>query len=264
MINDEPRNAIMTPTGMDQTSPPIEQAPVQTMEPYSPPAGLAGPTPLSHPSPAWSTVVARRPRRLWTVALAVALLVSVGGIGILYVDDTNNQATIRDMTTKNESLTGQNQNLNDQLKVTQGQLTVSRQQVTDLSTELQHPTLGVWNVPMTLHSSDEYLSSTVPDTFTYHLKLTSSGPMNVSILSTQNFTAAIRCIDNGAGNTDYCMHHNGSAWGVSSVRSVNYDFTLAEGCAGYLAIITAPSQVTITPDVTVTYNPAATATGACR
>jgi hypothetical protein len=117
---------------------------------------------------------------------------------------------------------------------------------------------------MTLHSPTEYLSSTVPDTFTYHMKLTSNGRMDVSILSTQQFRDAILCVNNGVGNTDYCMHHSGSTWGALGVTSVNHDFNLAEGCAAYLAIITAPAPVTVTPDVTVTYNPASTATGACR
>jgi len=250
----------MTPTGMDQLSPPAEQVMVHSLEDY--PAPLPAPRPPI--TPGWRAAVSTRQRRLWTAALAAALLVTAGGIGLLYLDDTNNQATIRDLNTKNESLTGRNQNLADQLKVTQGQLTVSRQQVTDLTSELQHPTLSVWNVPMTLNGPIYYLSSTVPDTFTYHLKLTSNGPMDVSILSTQQFKDAILCVNNGLGNTDYCMHHSGATWGVLGVRSVNYDFTLAEGCAAYLAIITAPNPVTITPDVTVTYNPAAAVTGACR
>jgi hypothetical protein len=59
------------------------------------------------------------------------------------------------------------------------------------------------------------------------------------------------------------MHRSGSVYGALNVTSVNYDFTLAEGCAAYLAVITAAGPVTITPDVSVTYNPASAATGAC-
>lgn len=257
MTIDAPGSEIISP-GMDQLSPPVDQV-------VAPPVDAYAPAPMpSRLGDSWRTLVAQPGRRLWTIALAAALLVSAGGIGLLYVDDTNNQAAIRDLTTRNESLTGRNQNLADQLKVAQGQLTVSRQQVTDLTNQLQHPTLGVWNVPMTIHGSSEYLSSTVPDTFTFHLKLVSTGPMDVSILSTENFKNAILCVENGQGDTDWCMHHNGAAWGVWRVTSVNHDFNLAEGCAAYLAVITAPSQVTITPDVSVTYNPASSATGACR
>jgi hypothetical protein len=204
-----------------------------------------------------------RERRLWTAALAAALLLTVGGLGILYADDTTNQATIRSLITQNESLTGRNQNLQDQLTITLGKLTASQSQVTSLSAELQHPTLGVWNVPAQLHNSTEYLSSTVPDTFTYHLKLTSSGPMSVSILSTTQFRDALLCVVNGRADTNWCMHHNGAAYGALNVTSVNHDFNLAEGCAAYLAIITAAGPVTVTPDVSVTYNPASGPTGAC-
>jgi len=103
----------------------------------------------------------------------------------------------------------------------------------------------------------------VPDTFTYHLKLSSSGPMSVSILSIHQFGDAVRCVETGRGSTNYCMHHSGSANGWLNTTSVNYDFHLAEGCAAYMTVITAAGNVTVTPDVSVTYNPATSATGAC-
>jgi hypothetical protein len=242
---------------VDTTSPATENASLQPPEAYSPPPEISGVI-----SRRASTYIPRE-RRLWTAALAAALLLTAGGMGILYADDTTNQATIRSLLTQNESLTGRNQNLHDQLTITQGKLTASQAQVTSLSAELQHPTLGVWNVPAQLHNSTEYLSSTVPDTFTYHLKLTSSGPMSVSILSTTQFRDALLCVVNGRADTNWCMHHSGAAYGVIGVTSVDHDFNLAEGCAAYLAIITAAGPVTITPDVSVTYNPASGPTGAC-
>lgn len=246
----------MAATQMETMSTPADQAVVQPLEPYPPPASSA-------PASSWTTVRIPRERRLWTAALAAALLISAGGLGFLYIDDTSNQASIRALNTANQSLTGRTQNLQDALTVTQGKLTASQAQVDSLSTELKHPTLGVWNVPMTLHSSSEFLSATVPDTFTYHLKLKSTGPMSVSILSTSQFKDAILCVYNGRGNTNWCMHHSGAAHGELGVTSVDYDFNLAQGCAAYLAVITADRQVTVTPDVTVTYNPASSATGSC-
>jgi hypothetical protein len=242
---------------MDTTPATEEGTSLQPPEPYSPPAVS---TPFSSVR---ASVYVPRERRLWTAALAAALLVTAGGLGFLAVDDMTNQATIHSMTIANESLTGRNQNLQDALTVTHNQLTASQGQVDSLSAELKHPTLGVWNVPVQLHNNTEYLSSTVPDTFTYHLKLTSSGPMSVSILSTTQFRDALLCVYNGRGVTNYCMHRSGSVYGALNVTSVNYDFTLAEGCAAYLAVITAAGPVTITPDVSVTYNPASAATGAC-
>ena len=210
-----------------------------------------------------ASVYVPRERRRWTAALAAALLVTAGGLGLLYVDDTNNQSTINSLTLANESLTGRSQNLQAALTVTHAQLTASQAQVDSLSAELKHPTLGIWNVPEQIHNNTEYLSSTVPDTFTYHLKLTSNGPMSVSILSTQNFKDAILCVTNGRADTNWCMHHSGAVQGFLSVTSVNYDFSLAEGCAAYLVVITAARPITVTPDVSATYNPAATATGSC-
>jgi hypothetical protein len=210
-----------------------------------------------------ASVYVPRERRRWTAALAAALLVTALGVGLLYVDDTNNQSTINSLTIANESLTGRSQNLQAALTITHNQLTASQAQVDSLSAELTHPTLGIWNVPMQIHDSTEYLSSTVPDTFTYHLKLSSNGPMSVSILSTTQFKDAILCVNSGRGDTNWCMHHSGATHGFIGVTSVNYDFILAEGCAAYLVVITAARPITVTPDVSATYNPAAAATGSC-
>lgn len=244
-------------TQVDTTPAAEEATSLQPPEPYSAPAAN---TPYN---PARAAEYVPRRRRLWTAALAAALLITAGGLGFLAVDDMNNQATIRSLTSANESLTGRTQNLQDALTVTHNQLAASQSQVDSLSAELKHPTLGVWNVPAKLSTSMQYLSSTVPDTFTYHLKLTSSGPISVSILSTSQFKDALQCVVNGRGTTYWCMTYSTVTYGVFGVTSVNHDFTLAEGCAAYLAIITATGPVTITPDVSVTYNPAPGPTGAC-
>jgi hypothetical protein len=241
------------------TTPPAapEQGSLQPTETYYPPAP---------PSPFTSvraSVYVPRERRLWTAVLAAALLVAAGGLGILYVDDTNNQNANRALTSQNEQLTGQAQNLQTALTSTETKLTASQNQVSNLTTELAHPTLGIWNVPQTITGSSFYLAAGVPDTFTYHLKLTSSGPISVSILSIHQFGDAVRCVETGVGTTNYCMHHSGSAVGWLNVTSVDSDFHLAEGCAAYLAVITASSSVTVTPDVSVTYNPASAPTGSC-
>ncbi len=254
----------MNPSDMDQLSPPTEQttlAPPEPYAPYTPP-----PAPIQYATPSRrSSVFKNTERRWWTAALAASLLVSATGIGLLYMDDTNNQSRVNSLTLQNESLTGRTQNLNDQLTVTKSQLEVSRGQVTKLEAELAHPTLGIWNTQETLNGPNEWLSSTVPDTFTYHLVLKSSGPMDVSILSDSQFQLAVVCMYNRSASADWCLHHNGAKIGKLGVTSVNEDFTLAEGCAAYLAVISVPSgSVTITPNVTATYNPAATATGDCK
>jgi hypothetical protein len=210
-------------------------------------------------------VTARVPssRRWWTAALALVMIVAAGGLALIYNDDQNAQSANRALTTQNESLQGQILGLQGQLTTTQGNLSAAQTDLAAVRAELAHPSLGIWNVSETLPNANYRLAAGVPDTFTYHLRLTSSGPMDVSILSVDQFTQAVICVENGVGNTDYCMHHSGATNSWLGVTSVNSDFHLAEGCAGYMLIITAPSRVTVTPNVSVTYNPASHATGTC-
>ena len=107
----------MTSADMDQV----------TVEPQDAPAPIiAAPTPrpLRNPS-AWLPRLQMGERRWWTAALAATLLITAFGLGVLYVDDSNNQAAVRSLTTQNESLTGRNQILMDQLKSTQTNLTAT-------------------------------------------------------------------------------------------------------------------------------------------
>ena len=254
------RDEIMAPA-MEVTTPSTQEANPETAlapaEPYTSPFETA---------PArsqWAPVNMARSRRFWTAALAAALLLTVGGVGVLYVDDANNQNANRALTSQNEQLTGRTQNLQTALTTTQNKLTTSQDQVSSLTAELAHPTLGIWNVPQAISGSTYYLAAGVPDTFTYHLKLKSSGPMSVSILSIHQFGDAVSCVQNGRGSTNYCMHHSGSANGWLSVTNITFDFHQAEGCAAYLLVITAAGPVTVSPDISVTYNPASSATGAC-
>ena len=259
MTTDGAGGGIMTPTDMDQMTTPAEPAEVQPAEPYSPPPA---PRPSRTPS-AWMPMFELRDRRWWTVALAATLLISALGVGLLYLDDSSNQATIRSLNTANESLTGRNQILQDQLKTTQTNLTATLGELAQTKAELEHPHLTIWNVSQPLKGSTWYLAGGIPDTFTYHLEATSTGPMSVSILTLEQWAKAIECVDNGIGTTNYCMHHSGAIASWLGVTSVNYDFHLAEGCADYVSVFTSASSITVRPNVSVTYNPSTSATGAC-
>jgi hypothetical protein len=240
---------------VEQASQPIEPLAV---EPYQ-----------ARPVSSWTAERRVWPRiaipaaRRWTLALAGALLVAVVGIGLLYADDTNNQATIHSLTLHNESLTGRNLTLEDQLKATQTNLTASLGELAKTKAELEHPHLSIWNVPQQIKGSTWYLAGGIPDTFTYHLEATSTGPMSVSILTFEQFGQAIACVNNGAGTTNYCMHHRGTVHSWLNITNINFDFHDAEGCADYMAVFTSGQTVTITPNVSVTYNPANHSTGAC-
>jgi hypothetical protein len=257
MTTDAPEGAIMATTPVDQLT---EQDSLTPPDAYMAPAP---PRALRRPS-AWKPMFQTWERRRWTAALAAALLVTAIGVGLLYSDDTNNQATIRGLQTTNESLTGRNQILLDQLKTSQANLTATLGELATTKAELAHPKLVLWNFPQQIKDSSWYLAGGIPDTFTYHLEAKSSGPMSVSILTLEDFSKALQCVDYGSGNTNWCMHHSGTpanSW--LSVTSVNYDFHMAEGCADYVVVFTSATAITVTPNVSVTYNPATSLTGAC-
>jgi hypothetical protein len=232
-----------------------------TLQVAPPQAVVPAPRIAEYARPVYSQ--AGKGRRWWTAALAFAVLVTGGGLALLYNDDRGYQNQARSLTSDNESLQGQILGIQGELTSTKGSLSTAQSDLAAVRAQLAHPHLGIWNVRQTLQGPTYYLAAGVPDTFTYHLRLKSTGAMNVSILSFDQFSSAVKCIENGAGDTNWCMHHSGSAYGTLGVTSVTYDFHQAEGCAAYLVVITAPSKVTITPDVSVTYNPASRATGTC-
>ncbi|TMC52275.1 MAG: hypothetical protein E6J20_12650 [Chloroflexi bacterium] len=249
----------MTPTEMDQTTKPADRADLQPADQYLPAPSRLG----TAPRPAWLTTFQRHERRWWTVALAATLLVTALGLGLLYADDQSNQAAVRSLTTHNESLTGRNQILLDQLKASQTNLTATLGELAKTKAALEHPQLTIWNVPQQIKGPNYYLAGGVPDTFTYHLQATATGPMSVSIITLQEWAKAVECFDYTQSTTHYCMHHQGAVWSSLGVTSVNYDFHLAEGCADYIAVFTAATPITVTPNVSVTYSPATSATGDC-
>ena len=241
---------VESPPLADHASDPLPPPPTE------PPAAELPPPPLQVPPP--GRQVRRKPNLLWYGALFVALVVTLGGFGLLYTDDMSWQRQTHDLMKQNAALSAQ-------LLTAQTSLADTQKQVTDLQAQLQHPHLGIWNVQQKIDGADWYLAGGVPDTFTYHLSATADGPMSVSILTFEQFAAAIECVNNGAGSTNYCMHHSkkGTVKSWLNVTSVSYDFHEAEGCANYMVVFTAANPVTVRPDVSVTYNPAATFTGDC-
>src|SRR5260370_41069921 len=167
----------MSRTPVETTPPATAEDSLQPAQDYS---RLAEVTPFRSVR---TSVYVPRERRLWTAALAAALLITAGGLGILYVGDTNYQNADRALTLQNEELTGKSQNLQTALATTQGKLTASQHQVTDLTPELAHPTLGIWNVPQAISGSRFYPPAGVQDTLPYHHKLAANCPMPVRLFA---------------------------------------------------------------------------------
>lgn len=232
-----------------------------TAEPLPPlePVYSAQISPAYTPPPPMPPLRARR-SGLWYASLLVAVVVTLGGLGLLYQDDVSWQHQAADLRSQNGSL-------HEQLLTTQTDLRTAQGTITELKAAALHPSLGIWNVAQRIDGPAYYLAGGVPDTFTYHLVATSTGPMSISIVTFEQFAAATECVHTGSGDTNTCMHRplvkNGIAKTFANVTSVNYDFHGAEGCADYLAVFTAASAVTVHPDVSVTYNPAPTFTGDC-
>jgi hypothetical protein len=257
----EPQGAIMAPGQMAGSTTHTEQDELEAAGLYTPPLGRRT---TARQTPTWMAALRSQERRWWTVALAATIVVSVTAIGLLYVDDSNKQAAIRSLQTSNESLTGRTLILSDQLKATQTNLTATLGKLATTQAQLDHPTLVTWSKAQTIPDNTTYLASGIPDSFTLHLQLTSTGPMDVSIVTIEAFAAGVDCVRNGVSVTDYCLHHQqGIDTTFLGKTSINFDFHKAEGCADYIVVVTAPSAVTITPNVSVTYNPASGPTGAC-
>lgn len=259
MTNSDPGGAIMAPGEMAGTTAHTDQDELEAAGLYTPPLRRG----TAARPPAWASVFDAQERRWWAIALAAVVIVSGSAVGLLYADDANKQATIHSLQTSNESLTGRTLILSDQLKATQTNLTATLGELAKTKAQLDHPTLVTWNTPQTIKDNTAYLAAGVPDTFTLHLQVTSSGPMSISILTIEEFAAGVQCVRNGVAVTNWCMHHQNSEISWLDRTSVNYDFHKAEGCADYIVVMTAASAVTVTPNISVTYNPASGPTGAC-
>jgi hypothetical protein len=202
--------------------------------------------------------------RMWTATLAAALLFTAGGLAFVYLDDANYQNQANLLNKQNQALKAQNQAVQAQLLTTQTNLNATLGELATLRSELDHPDLTIWNYPQEIKGPDWYLAGGAPDTFTYHLNATSNGPMSISILTLEDFAQAIACVQNNVGVVNYCMHHSGSPYRTwLTVTSVAFDFHAAEGCADYVVVFTSAQDITVTPNVSVTYNPASSLTGAC-
>ncbi len=132
-------------------------------------------------------------------------------------------------------------------------------EVQALKIQISNPTLTTWTscTQPCYMAPGSWRVGGVPDTFDFNVSFTATVPITVYILTFQqyvqfaNCTGSISCV-----TTAYTQY--GPA--TSLQGSV---FTLAEGCSDYVAVFQSTSNGIIYPDVSVTYHPASTVTGAC-
>lgn len=112
------------------------------------------------------------------------------------------------------------------------------------------PAFVIWNTPTYLYSNS-YLFFSFPDTFAVHMQLSSSSPLTVYVMTTEQF---IEYAKSGIP-VSYVEKFSG--------QHIDFWFNLSTGCAGYVGIITSVSSTTVYPNETAVYMPASHPTGAC-
>ena len=153
-----------------------------------------------------------------------------------------------------------------------------QQQLQAAQAEAKNPTVGIWNDcgGSCAIQPGSYRVGTIPDTFTYHLKLTSDVSVDAYFLTVEEYARFYNCpsyIRPSAGQNRIAAC--AGAWALNgqvpgdrfaSGNAVNFDFHLAEGCASYLVVMfpsAAGETADLHPDVSVSYQPAAAPTGEC-
>ena len=149
--------------------------------------------------------------------------------------------------------------LRNQISSLESQVSSLTAQMATLNAQSAHPTVTIWTVSSTI-SPGSWGAMTIPDTFDYHDTWTSSGTITVYYLSVNQFPQFYSC---SSSPRIGCVTGTYYDWGPTTTGSDM--FTLGEGCGGYIAVYYngGTTSVAIYPNVSVTYNPASTATGAC-
>jgi hypothetical protein len=175
------------------------------------------------------------------IIILSVLLAVVGGLAVSYsvqLQDYNRlQSQFRDLASQNLAL---------------------QNQVQKLKIQNANPTLIMWNScagPCNMYSGNWRVGG-VPDTFDYNVSFTSTIPVDVYIVTFSQYVQFANCTGQISCVTGSYTHYGPT---MSLPGSV---FKLAEGCSAYVAVFQSTTGV-IYPDVSVTYNPAPTITGAC-
>ena len=209
-------------------------------------------------------LLSRNVRWIWPAATLVTVGIALIGGLLLYADGAAKLANLK----------SENAGVQSQLKSANSRIDQLSADNSSLASQAAHPTVSTWNDcggTCTL-AGNAYEVGSVPDTFTFHVELTASAPVSVGILTFREFETFDSCPTNhsvssaGESIQAECLRLalNGAPRGWIGTN-LNFDFHDAEGCAGYAMVIVAqaPQTVTLKPNVSVTYNPAAKATGVC-
>jgi cell division protein FtsB len=213
-----------------------------------------------------------------TRALLLLVVILSGGLFLSYIQNTSLQSRLailqdeangyysrlQTSQSQNSQLQSQNAQMQSQIAQLQSQNTYLANQVQSLNLQNTHPTLSVWNScggPCTVTPTGPRAGG-VPDTFTYDSSYTADSPVGMYFLTLSQYAQFATCASTGsAENQLTCV--SGTYSYFSPTTSLNGVFHLAEGCASYVAVYYSDSSTVMYPNVSVTYNPASSSTGAC-
>jgi hypothetical protein len=200
-----------------------------------------------------------------------ATVIRVGVLILIAVLGAANLLWYWDDTTLNKRVDG----LSHDLAAVKSQLAETQSQLDTAKLDAQHPTLGTWNVPGPI-SPDGYREGTVPDTFTFHLRLSADGPVFYVFLTLSEFARWHDCPSYVTGRRPSPSRQVGCVYWMfgpnppmdrlGAGTNINFDFHYGEGCASWIVLLmplNTGATVNVQPNVAVTYNPAPNPTPGC-
>jgi hypothetical protein len=205
---------------------------------------------MSDPAP-------RRPPLAW-VAAAIVLLLAAGVAAALAWDGIRAHREAARQAARADELGRQAAAARAQRDQLNAQLAALRAENGRLQDAARNPTLTMWNTcagPCAIGPNAVRVGS-VPDTFQLLLTFTADVPVHAYVFTFHQWTQYDRCgFDTG------CV--TGSYQAFEAATSVDTTFAEAEGCSGYVWVLRADRDGTITPNLRVRYLPADHPTGVC-
>lgn len=109
-------------------------------------------------------------------------------------------------------------------------------------------TFVLWNTPVTMQTG--LMTLGVPDTFSMQVRFTATNQVQTRFLTFAQFARYMN-----TGSLD------GAAFSAGTIQDIT--FHDAEGCGDYVMVLLAPIGTVVTPNLSITRNPADHPTGAC-
>jgi hypothetical protein len=190
--------------------------------------------------------------------VCLLLLLAGGLVAGLAWDDVRLHREAAQQARRTDDLAGQVALIRAESDRLGSQLSSLRAENGRLQDSARSPTLTMWNAcggPCTIGPNAVRVGS-VPDTFQLLLTFQSDVPVRAYVFTFHQWTQYDSC-----GFNVRCV--GGSYQAFDPATSMDTTFADAEGCSGYVWVLRADHDGTITPNVRVHYQPADHPTGVC-